>query len=52
MTALPPAGVLAKRLEHKLSTVRFYLTAKDTDGALVHLEQAQQIVTQLQEAMG
>lgn len=52
MSNLPPAEVLAARLEHSLSTARFYASAGDSAGALIHLGKAQEILTQLQEAMG
>lgn len=51
MSNLPPAEVLATRLEHVLNTARFYAVAGDADGALGHIERAQGIVAQLQEAM-
>lgn len=51
MSNLPPALVLALRLEHTLGTARFYATAGDAEGALGHIEKAQQILTQLLEAI-
>jgi hypothetical protein len=51
MTNLPPALVLALRLEHSLGTARFYATAGDAEGALGHIEKAQATLAQLLEAM-
>lgn len=50
MSNLPPAEVLAKRLEHELHTAHIYAQREFSD-AQSHIERAQKILAQLQEAM-
>lgn len=50
MTNLPPAAVLAARLEHQLQTLHL-LVASLRPALLEDVSKAQQILAQLQEAM-
>lgn len=51
MSNLPPAAVLAKRLEHELTTAKLCAGAGDPFAAERRIEKAQEILAQLQEAM-
>lgn len=51
MTNLPPPAVLAKRLEHELTTARIYAEAGRADMALARIEKAESVLAQLQGAM-
>lgn len=50
MSNLPPAEVLAKRLEHQLQTLHL-LIASLRPALLPDVQKAQEILAQLQEAM-
>lgn len=53
MTNLPPAQVLAKRLESHLRTMQlvYEVPNPSTSGLRFHIEKAQDLLAQLQEAM-
>lgn len=51
MTNLPPAAVLAVRLQHELSTAHIYASADRADMALKSIEKAESVLSQLREAL-
>lgn len=51
LSNLPPASVLAARLQHELQTARIYAEAERLDMALKSIEKAETVLLQLKEAM-